>query len=118
MQLSRAQFLRSCVVKYVAMYAGLYLMDVSCSSVLDSFNSIRNSHLRASLISLTENAFFLYPFIVLGWAITIYSHFALLMLPLAIVCVGLKVGPRFWREVNAWPPNFGSFKNAYSIRRF
>ena len=118
MQLSRAQFLRSCVVKYVAMYAGLYLMGVSCSSVLDSFNSIRNSHLRASLISLTENAFFLYPFIVLGWAITIYSHFALLMLPLAIICVGLKVGPRFWREVDAWPLNYGSFKNAYSIRRF
>lgn len=100
------------------MYTGLYLMGVSCSSVLDSFSSVRDPQVRAALVSQTEKAIFLYPFIILGWAITIYSHFALLMLPLAMVCVAFRVGPEFWQEVDAWPPNFGSFKNAYSIRRF
>ena len=116
--ISRAKFLRSCALKYVAMYTGLYLVKISCSSILASFSQVYDPRLRAVLVSLTENEVFLYFFIVLGWAVTIYSHFALLMLPLSMACVGLKIGPDAWQNVESWPPNFGPFSSAYSIRRF
>ena len=117
-QVSRVRFVQSCLAKWVAMYASLHLLGVSCHAILTSFQSIRDPWIQATLVSLTSNTIFLYAFIVLGWAVTIYSHFALLMLPLSMVCVGLRVGPESWQEPEAWPPNFGSFKEAYSIRRF
>lgn len=117
-QVSRVRFVQSCLAKWVAMYASLHLLGLSCHAILTSFQSIRDPWIRVTLVSLTSNTIFLYTFIVLGWAVTIYSHFALLMLPLSMVCVGLRVGPESWQEPEAWPPNFGSFKEAYSIRRF
>lgn len=116
--ISRATFVRACAVKYVAMYFGLYLISLCCDGIISSFQSFQHPELRATLILLTSRSLFLYIFIVLGWALTIYSHFAILMLPLAIVCVGLQVGPKAWQQVDAWPPNFGNFRDAYSIRRF
>lgn len=116
--LSRAQFLRRCAIKWVAMYAGLHLVNSVCCAMLTSFRSIHVPWLRSTLMLLTWNPIFIYMFIFLGWTMTIYSHFALLDLPLGMICVGLRVGPKAWQELEAWPPNFGSYKEAYSIRRF
>ena len=116
--LSRRSFLQTCAFKYVGMYLGLYLLSLSCDGILSSFQSLPYPELRAPLVYLTARPPFLYPFIVLGWALTIYSHFAILMLPLAMLCVGLGVGPKAWQKAEAWPPNFGNFGDAYSIRRF
>lgn len=117
-QLSRVRFVQSCLARWVAMYTSLHLFNMSCCAMLTSFPSIRDPCLRATLVSLASNTIFLYTFLVLGWAVTIYSHFALLMLPLSMACVGMRVGPKAWQEPESWPPNFGSFKDAYSIRRF
>lgn len=116
--ISRSQFLRRCAIAWATMYTSLHLLNISCRAILTSFSSIHDPWTRATLMSLTSNPLFIYAFIVLGWAVTIYSHFALLMLPLSMVCVGLRIGPEAWQEFGAWPPNFGSFKDAYSIRRF
>lgn len=116
--LSRATFLQTCAVKYAGMYAGLYAISLCCDGILSSFRSLHYHELRAALIFLTNRSLFLYTFIILGWALTIYSHFALLMLPLAMVCVGLNLGPKAWQNVDAWPPIFGTSGDAYSIRRF
>ena len=113
----RSQFLRTHLLKYVAMYAGLYLTGLCCRSILNGFENVSNPHLREFLVAVTSRAVFLYIFIVLGWAITIYSHFGLIMLPLSLLCVGLQVGPRAWRDMENWPPSFGSLKSASSIRR-
>lgn len=117
-QLLRVRFLQSCLFEWVTMYASLHLLDMTCSSILTSFPSIHDPWIRATLVSLASRTVFLYAFLVLGWAVTIYSHFALLMLPLSMACVGMRVGPEAWQEPESWPPNFGSFKDAYSIRRF
>lgn len=111
-RLPRIRFVRSCLARWVTMYTSLHLFDMSCCAILTSFPSVRDPWIRATLISLTSNPIFL------GWAVTIYSHFALLMLPVAMACVGMRVGPAAWQEPESWPPNFGSFKEAYSIRRF
>ena len=116
-QLSRAQFLRRCAVEWIAMYAGLHLVNIVCFAMLTSFRSICTPWLRSMLMLLTSNPIFMFMFIFLGWTMTVYSHFALLSLPLAMICVGLRVGPTAWQELEAWPPNFGSYKEAYSIRR-
>ena len=117
--LSRRNFLQTCALKYVGMYLGLYFISLSCDRILSSFRALQDyPELQAALIYSTSRPLFLYTFIVLGWALTIYSHFAILMLPLAMVCVGLGVGPKAWQNAEAWPPNFGSFADAYSIRRF
>lgn len=115
---TRAQFLRTRLVKYVAMYAGLYLTGLSCRSILNEFTNVSDPRLRNALLSVTSNTVFFYVFIVLGWAMTIYSHFGLFMLPLSVLCVGLKIGPSAWQNIESWPPTFGSLKEAYSIRRF
>ncbi|GKZ40182.1 hypothetical protein AbraIFM66950_003006, partial [Aspergillus brasiliensis] len=60
----------------------------------------------------------LYALIVLGLALVVYSHFAVFVLPLSILCVGLQVGPVAWRDMSAWPPDYGSLREAYSLRRF
>ena len=116
--LSRVQFLRRSAIKWVAMYAGLHLVNLICCAILTSFRSIHVLWVRSTLMQLTWNPIFMYIFITLGWMVTVYSHFALLNLPLGMICVGLRVGPKAWQEVEAWPANFGSLKEAYSIRRF
>ncbi|KAJ6142502.1 hypothetical protein N7471_001955 [Penicillium samsonianum] len=105
---SRFQFAASQLLRWIAMYAGLHLVNMACQLVLSNPNSI------PSLPGNLE----IYTLIVTGFAITIYSHFAILMLPLSALCVGLQVGPRSWQDVASWPPNFGSVREAYSIRRF
>ena len=117
-QISRASFVRSCLARWVRMYTSLYVLDILCCAILASFPSIRDPWIRATLVSLASTKLFLYLFLVLGWSVTVYSHFALLMLPLSIACVGMRVGPEAWQNPASWPPNFGSFKDAYTIRQF
>lgn len=115
---TRSQYLRTHLLKYVAMYTGLYLTGLCGRGILNGFENVANPLLREILVALMSNTLFLYAFIVMGWAITIYSHFGLAMLPLQLLCVGLQVGPHTWREMESWSPSFGSLKSAYSIRRF
>lgn len=107
-QTTRFHFAAAQLSRWVAMYAGLHLIEVICADVLSNpdtmFSLPRNMHL--------------YALIVGGFAMTIYSHFGILMLPLSALCVGCQVGPRAWQDATAWPPNFGSIPEAYSIRRF
>lgn len=115
---TRSHFLRRRLSKYVCMYAGLYLVGLSSQNIRNGFKDISSPTARNALVSVTQNTIFLYLFIVFSYAITIYSHFAIMTLPLSLLCVGLRVGPRSWQEPKSWPPNFGSLKEAYSIRRF
>ncbi|RMZ77833.1 hypothetical protein DV737_g4174, partial [Chaetothyriales sp. CBS 132003] len=117
-ELSRAQFLFASLWRYIAMYAGLYLVSLISEEILDGFSRIHHASLRNVLLALSTNPVPMAIFIVLGWAMTIYSHFGLLTLPISMICVGLGVGPPAWREPGAWLPNFGSLDEAYSIRRF
>ncbi|KGO67470.1 hypothetical protein PITC_009210 [Penicillium italicum] len=105
---TRFQFAASQLIRWIAMYAGLHLVNVSCQSVLSNQNAIP---------SLAEHVQ-IYALIVGGCAITIYSHFAILILPLSALCVGLQIGPHSWQDAASWPPNFASIREAYSIRRF
>ena len=115
---TKGQFIRVRLFKYVIMYTGLYVTVSLCRGILDDFVGIQNVRLREYLVLVTNNALFLHVLIVLGWAMTIYSHFGILLLPLSILCVGLEVGPESWQDPKGWPPNFGHIKEAYSIRRF
>ena len=115
---TRGQFLIVRFVKYIAMYTGLYLAGLFCQEIRTGFKDISYPPLKNLAISLTSNTVFLYLFIVLTYAITIYSHFGIMTLPLSMLCVGLRLGPQSWQEQESWPPNFGSLKEAYSIRRF
>lgn len=115
---TRSQYLQTQLLKYVAMYAGLYFTGLCGRSILNGFENVANPLLREIFVTATSNAVFLHAFIVLGWALTVYSHFGLMMLPPQLIGVGLRVGPRTWREMDGWPPTFGSLKSAYSIRRF
>ena len=114
----KAKFLRSQMVRWIAMYAGLWLVSAASQQILEGFPQVRGHHTKGTLAQYTSNTVFLYLFIMSGWAITIYSHFAVMILPLSVICVGLNVGPEDWQEPDSWPPNFGSMKDAYSIRRF
>ncbi|CAP92705.1 hypothetical protein E8E15_002425 [Penicillium rubens] len=105
---TRFQFAAAQLLRWTAMYAGLHLVNVTCQVVSSNPNASP---------SLPGNLH-IYALIVCGFAITIYSHFAILMLPLSALCVGLQVGPRSWQDIASWPPNFGSVREAYSIRRF
>ncbi len=115
---TRSQFLAVRLAKYIAMYAGLYIVGLMCQNIRNEFASISYGPLREGLVSVTQSSLFLYHFIVLGYAIAIYSHFGMWTLPLSLLCVGLKVGPRSWQKHENWPPNFGSLNEAYSVRRF
>lgn len=115
---SRSRYLRTQLLSYVAMYTGVYLTGLCGRSILNGFENVSYSPLRVALVAVTSNVVFLYAFIILGWTITIDSHFGMIMLPSLLLCVGLQVGPRTWRQMESWPPNFGSIKSAYSIRRF
>lgn len=114
----RRQFLQACVLKYVTMYTGLYLISVGSQMILTDLQNVHNTALRGTLVAITSNNIFLTIYVPLGWAAVIYSHFGIYMLPLQALCVGLSVGPRAWQSPEAWPPNFGSISEAYRIRRF
>ncbi|KAL8689082.1 MAG: hypothetical protein Q9218_005162 [Villophora microphyllina] len=115
---TRSRFLAVRFVKYIAMYTGLYLTGRIAENIRMGWPSIQSVPLRETILAITGNAMFLHLFIVAGYAIAIYSHFGLMTLPMSLVCVGLRVGPRSWQEMESWPPNFGSLNAAYSIRRF
>ena len=115
---TRSRFVSVHLLEYVAMYGGLYLVGLMSQNIRMGFPALSYLPLREMAISITTNSVFLYLFIVLAYAITIYSHFGVLTLPLSMLCVGLRLGPSSWQEPQSWPPNFGSLKDAYSIRRF
>lgn len=115
---TRAEFLRLRLVKWFLMYSGLYLTALTARNILDGFKSITDPALQAALVSVTRNDIVLFVFIFLGSTAIIYSYFGIPMLSLQILCVGLGVGPSAWQSPEAWPPNFGSISEAYSIRRF
>ncbi|CAI7639391.1 unnamed protein product [Penicillium glandicola] len=105
---TRFQFAVGQLILWVATYAGLHLVNVACQVILS------NPNVTPSLASNLQ----IYALIVVGCAVTIYSHFAIVMLPLSALCVGLKIGPRSWQDSASWPPNFASVRESYSIRRF
>jgi hypothetical protein len=115
---TRASFLLARVAILVAMYAALHLTAVSCQSILEGFGGVQDDDTRRLLLRVTGNTVFLRCFIVVGWSFCVYSHFAILEIPFSLACVGLGIGPRKWQTVESWAPNFGSFREAYSIRRF
>lgn len=115
---TRSRFVIVHLLEYVVMYGGLYLVGLMSQNIRMGFPAVSNLPLREMAISISSNPVFLYIFIVLAYAITIHSHFGILTLPLSVLCVGLKLGPSSWQEPQSWPPNFGSLKDAYSIRRF
>ena len=100
------------------MYAGLYVAGLIAQNIRNNRVTVGSAMLRVALVSVTTNVYVLHLFLVGGYAITIYSHFGLMTLPLSIICVGLRVGPKCGQNAESWPPNFGSVTHAYSIRRF
>lgn len=117
-EMSRAKFLVKALSKWVAMYAALYVTSVTCAMLLDGFSNVQDPELQRMLVSITTNDVFLYFFIMLASAPTIYSHFASMMHPASIVSVGLQIGPAGWEKPSSWPSNFGHISEAWSIRRF
>lgn len=115
---TRSRFLALRSIKYIVMYTGLYLAGRIAESIRMGWPSVDSAPLRESVTAITSNSIFLHLFIVAGYAITIYSHFGVMTLPLSLICVGLQIGPRGWQKIENWPPNFGSLSAAYSIRRF
>ncbi|GLA25430.1 hypothetical protein AnigIFM63326_002131 [Aspergillus niger] len=113
---SRARFVTARLLTIIAMYAGLYLLEVTCQELLASYPS--PGIVDGNPIQILMGDLFLYGLIVLGLALVIYSHFALFVLPLSILCVGLQIGPVAWRDMSAWPPDYGSLWESYSLRRF
>ncbi|EKV11533.1 MacI [Penicillium digitatum] len=105
---TRGQFAASQLIRWIAMYTGLHLVNVSCQLVLSNQKPTTSfaEHLQT------------YALIVGGCVITIYSHFAIVILPLSALCVGLQIGPHSWQDASSWPPNFADIREAYSIRRF
>lgn len=114
---TRAEFVRLRLIKWVLMYSALYVTAMMATNILDDFKSIDDPKLQAALVSLVKNDIFLYLYIFLGSSAIIYGLFGIPMLSLQILCVGLHIGPRAWQDPEAWPPNFGSISEAYSIRR-
>ncbi|KAJ5951554.1 uncharacterized protein N7479_009967 [Penicillium vulpinum] len=105
---TRLRFVASQLIRWIAMYAALHLVDVTCRLVLSNQNPV---------LSFADKVQ-IYALIVGGCAMTIYSHFGILILPLSALCVGLQVGPLSWHDAASWSPNFASLTEAYSIRRF
>ncbi|KAL4967234.1 wax synthase family protein [Aspergillus stella-maris] len=117
---SRSRFVTTQLLKFVAMYAALHVIEVTCRMILLSSSSPSPGPSPPSAPSSLPIPYnlHLYIVIVFGCATKIYSHFAILILPLSALCVGLQVGPTSWRSPTAWPSNFGRLRDAYSIRRF
>lgn len=115
---TRGEFLRKRMLKWTLMYMGLTLTTIVSQAILDGFPNISNDNLRELLVAVMNNNLSLYVVITLGWTLTVYSHFGILMLPLGFLCVGLQIGPKSWQDIEAWPPNFEVLSLAYSIRKF
>ncbi|RDL32626.1 uncharacterized protein BP5553_09082 [Venustampulla echinocandica] len=114
---SRREFLKTRLLKWTLLYIGLTLTTIISQTILEEFSGVSNDNLREFLVAATSNNISLYAIIALGWTMTVYSHFGILMLPLGFLCVGFNIGPKTWQEVEAWPPNFEVLNLAYSIRR-
>lgn len=117
-QYSRGEFVRQSLTQWVLMYTGVYLTGVVGRNILSDWSSLQSPQLREFLVAVTGNPVSHVFFIIVGSAVTVYSHFGIIMLPVSIACVGLHLGPEAWQDPTAWPPNFGSIKESYSIRRF
>lgn len=117
-QRSRWEFVRQSLMQWVTMYCGVYLTGIIGRNILDNWSTVEKSQLREALVAISCNPVGYVVFVILGSAVTVYSHFGIIMLPVSIACVGLHIGPEAWHDPAAWPPNFGSIKEAFSIRRF
>jgi hypothetical protein len=115
---ARASFILDRGLRWIIMYGGVYLAERACKGILEEWAELAEGPMRSLLLAVTRHGAFLYAFIVvvLGW--TVYTHFVMLTLPLALLCVGLGIGPTSWRQPEAWPATFGSLGEAYSLRRF
>ncbi|KAH7014665.1 membrane bound O-acyl transferase family-domain-containing protein [Macrophomina phaseolina] len=115
---ARAAFVFDRGVRWVAMYGSVWLAERICAGILDEWAQLPDGWTKRGLLALTHNTAFLYVFVVLLLALTVYTHFAMLTLPAALLCVGIGIGPARWRQPEAWPATFGSLAEAYSLRRF
>lgn len=100
------------------MYGSVWLAERVCEGILGEWPQLPNGRGKTALLTFTHNTAFLHAFIVFVLGLTVYTHFVMLTLPLALLCVGLGVGPTRWRQPDAWPATFGSLFEAYSLRRF
>ncbi|KAL5405915.1 hypothetical protein PMIN03_008117 [Paraphaeosphaeria minitans] len=114
----RSAFVLDRLLRWVAMYGGIFLAERVCEGILTEWAQLPEGLVKSSLLAVTRNSMFLYAWIVLVLGLTIYTHFAMLMLPLALLCVGFGFGPIRWQQPDAWPATFGSLAEAHSLRRF
>ena len=114
----RTSFVLDRLIRWIAMYGAIFLAERACESILNEWSHVPDGMLRSTLQAVTQNTLFLYAWIVLVFGFTIYTHFAMLILPLSLLCVGFGIGPTRWRQPEAWPATFGSLTEAYSLRRF
>ncbi|KAK7699539.1 hypothetical protein SLS57_012370 [Botryosphaeria dothidea] len=115
---ARAAFVFDRGVRWIAMYGSVWLAERVCAGILDEWAQLPDGCAKSSLLAVTHNTAFLHAFVVLVLGLTVYTHFAMLTLPAALLCVGLGLGPTRWRRPDAWPATFGSLAEAYSLRRF
>lgn len=114
----RTAFIFDRLLRWVAMYGAIFLAERVCEGILDEWAQLPEGLIKSGLLAVTQNSMFLYAWIVLVLGLTIYTHFAMLVLPLALLCVGFGFGPIRWRQPDAWPAIFGSLAEAHSLRRF
>ncbi|KAF1977125.1 hypothetical protein BU23DRAFT_551055 [Bimuria novae-zelandiae CBS 107.79] len=115
---TRAGFVFDRLVRWIAMYGGIFLAERICNGILNDWAQLPDGWIKSGLLAVTHNTVFLYTFVVLTLGLTVYTHFAMLTLPLALVCVGLGLGPAPWRQPDAWPATFNSLAEACSLRGF
>jgi hypothetical protein len=113
---ARAAFVFDRGVRWVAMYGSVWFAERICVGILDEWAQLSEGWGKSVLLALTHNTVFLYVYVVGVLGLTVYTHFALLTLPAALLCVGLGLGR--WKQPDAWPATFGSLGEAYSLRRF
>lgn len=106
------------LVRWIAMYGAIFAAERACEGILNEWAQIPDGILKTALQAVTQNTVFLYVWIVLIFGLCIYTHFAMLVLPLSLFCVGFGIGPTRWKHPEAWPATFGSVTEAYSLRRF
>ncbi|KAK7180695.1 uncharacterized protein CC84DRAFT_1191013 [Paraphaeosphaeria sporulosa] len=114
----RTAFVLDRLLRWVAIYGGIFLAERVCEGILSEWAQLPEGLIKSGLLAVTQSSMFLYVWIVLVMGLTIYTHFAMLVLPLALLCVGCGIGPVRWRQPDAWPATFGSLAEAYSLRRF
>lgn len=115
---TRATFVLGQASRWVVMYVSVWAVERACANILDEWAQLPDGPVKSGLLAISRNTAFLYVFITFAFSLTAYTHFEMLSLPLSLLCVGLKVGPTRWRQPDAWPATFGSFGEAYSLRRF